>query len=250
MELPVPPSPSERAALEVFLSDPGRPEGTLTLIELEGFLFAVAASPFPVMPSEWIEYACGGEMPEFESVDEANDLFGILMPLYNAINADIMYRNGRLPDSVVFLGDVEDNLEPDAPLSQWSRGFAMGHFWLMDDWDEFEDDLPDDWHLALSTLILFTDRTSIEEALEAARKNVEEAARDVSLAHVILEAWCGYPHSLMVYSQEAMSIRAKVAAAAAPPQPAVRKPRPGRNEPCDCGSGRKFKKCCGELRVV
>jgi uncharacterized protein YecA (UPF0149 family) len=22
-------------------------------------------------------------------------------------------------------------------------------------------------------------------------------------------------------------------------------PKPGRNEPCPCGSGRKFKKCCG-----
>ncbi|WP_430700914.1 SEC-C metal-binding domain-containing protein [Pontivivens nitratireducens] len=22
-------------------------------------------------------------------------------------------------------------------------------------------------------------------------------------------------------------------------------PRPGRNDPCSCGSGRKYKKCCG-----
>jgi hypothetical protein len=30
------------------------------------------------------------------------------------------------------------------------------------------------------------------------------------------------------------------------PSPAVqRAPRPGRNEPCSCGSGKKFKKCCG-----
>jgi len=27
--------------------------------------------------------------------------------------------------------------------------------------------------------------------------------------------------------------------------PAVRAPRPGPNEPCSCGSGRKYKKCCG-----
>lgn len=23
-------------------------------------------------------------------------------------------------------------------------------------------------------------------------------------------------------------------------------PLPGRNDPCECGSGRKFKKCCGK----
>ncbi len=30
------------------------------------------------------------------------------------------------------------------------------------------------------------------------------------------------------------------------PQPYVRdQPKVGRNEPCVCGSGKKFKKCCG-----
>ncbi len=29
------------------------------------------------------------------------------------------------------------------------------------------------------------------------------------------------------------------------PRPAVRSPTAGRNDPCPCGSGRKFKKCCG-----
>lgn len=28
-------------------------------------------------------------------------------------------------------------------------------------------------------------------------------------------------------------------------QPVRRAPNPGRNEPCPCGSGRKYKKCCG-----
>ena len=33
---------------------------------------------------------------------------------------------------------------------------------------------------------------------------------------------------------------------AGPPQPYVREqPKVGRNEPCVCGSGKKFKKCCG-----
>jgi SWIM/SEC-C metal-binding protein len=30
-----------------------------------------------------------------------------------------------------------------------------------------------------------------------------------------------------------------------PPEPAKALATPGRNEPCPCGSGRKFKKCCG-----
>ena len=30
------------------------------------------------------------------------------------------------------------------------------------------------------------------------------------------------------------------------PQPVVRQPKIGRNDPCPCGSGRKYKKCCGK----
>lgn len=29
-----------------------------------------------------------------------------------------------------------------------------------------------------------------------------------------------------------------------PPQPVLASPKVGRNEPCPCGSGKKFKKCC------
>jgi SWIM/SEC-C metal-binding protein len=31
-----------------------------------------------------------------------------------------------------------------------------------------------------------------------------------------------------------------------PPKPAIADKRPGRNEPCPCGSGKKFKNCCGQ----
>ncbi|MGH9890873.1 MAG: PBPRA1643 family SWIM/SEC-C metal-binding motif protein [bacterium] len=31
-----------------------------------------------------------------------------------------------------------------------------------------------------------------------------------------------------------------------PPQPVRAEPTAGRNDPCPCGSGKKFKKCCGK----
>jgi uncharacterized protein YecA (UPF0149 family) len=35
---------------------------------------------------------------------------------------------------------------------------------------------------------------------------------------------------------------------APPPAPAADLPRVGRNDPCPCGSGKKYKKCCGRNR--
>ncbi len=31
-----------------------------------------------------------------------------------------------------------------------------------------------------------------------------------------------------------------------PPKPAIAEKKVGRNEPCPCGSGKKFKNCCGQ----
>ena len=36
-----------------------------------------------------------------------------------------------------------------------------------------------------------------------------------------------------------------VSAAPAPAMPAPRRDAVGRNDPCPCGSGKKYKKCCG-----
>jgi hypothetical protein len=33
------------------------------------------------------------------------------------------------------------------------------------------------------------------------------------------------------------------------PQPVTRESEPGRNDPCPCGSGKKYKKCCGSPAV-
>ncbi|HSW32391.1 MAG TPA: PBPRA1643 family SWIM/SEC-C metal-binding motif protein [Steroidobacteraceae bacterium] len=32
-----------------------------------------------------------------------------------------------------------------------------------------------------------------------------------------------------------------------PPEPVLAAPKIGRNDPCPCGSGKKFKKCCADL---
>lgn len=42
-----------------------------------------------------------------------------------------------------------------------------------------------------------------------------------------------------------LDIEKLLASEAVPSNPGVRVASVGRNEPCICGSGRKFKKCCG-----
>ena len=42
---------------------------------------------------------------------------------------------------------------------------------------------------------------------------------------------------------ELSNVAARLRAASS--QPVIARPKVGRNEPCPCGSGKKFKKCCG-----
>jgi uncharacterized protein YecA (UPF0149 family) len=50
----------------------------------------------------------------------------------------------------------------------------------------------------------------------------------------------GIAQFMMDYNRSLLSDKARAAAS-----PVARKHRVGRNELCPCGSGKKFKKCCG-----
>lgn len=76
------------------------------------------------------------------------------------------------------------------------------------------------------------------------------APNPTELSHLCAGWEIFYPHALPYFEELAAGIRKERAAAEAqvraermralPPQG-----KPGRNDPCPCGSGRKFKKCCG-----
>lgn len=69
----------------------------------------------------------------------------------------------------------------------------------------------------------------------------------------LCEGWkTFFQHALPRFKRLAESVRRERARAAAPPPPSMGGPMPrppsarapGRNDPCPCGSGRKYKKCC------
>lgn len=124
-----------------FLADPKRPDGTLCFQELQGFLFAVASSPELVKPSAWLPEISNDEDIGFKDETEAEQIMGLIMSLYNEINIAVLERSDGLPLGCQFQANVEDNFDEETAISQWSRGFMMGHGWLAEVWDEY---LPDE----------------------------------------------------------------------------------------------------------
>ena len=113
--------------LRVFLEHPARPAGTLGYHELQGFLFTIACAPELVPPSEWMPIIFDENEAGYATLDEAKEIVGELMTLYNEVNASVVENRVALPTDCAFRDEVLANLEDSAPIAQWSRGFLRGH---------------------------------------------------------------------------------------------------------------------------
>lgn len=236
---------SHRADLVEYLSRPDVQDlEAYTFNELEGFLFSVAASPNLVPPSEWLPMVFGGDLPTFATKREAERVTGAVLSLYNKIAGDVTKRDGMLPADIVFTDDPVDNLEDDAPVAQWSRGFVQGHYWLEEDWQEHgigDDELA----FVVWTLCFFSTPELAEEFRQEFGAPVEESAEKACTVFRVAAARYA---ALGAKCRDAARDPIQLAASqypANPFKPASRTAAVGRNEPCPCGSGRKYKKCCG-----
>jgi len=156
-------SQTDIADLTRFLAHPLRPEGTLRFQEAQGFLFAVACSPELVPPSAWLPAISDEEDIRFKDEAEAQRIMGLIIGLYNGINDSVFERSDSLPPGCEFLADVEDNFGEELPISQWSRGFMMGHDWLAEVWDEYlPKELDDEVGSAAMVLSFFSSRKLAE----------------------------------------------------------------------------------------
>ena len=166
---------SDPSALQAFLGHPSRPAGTLTYHELQGFLFTVVSAPDLIQPSEWIPIIFGEEDAGYSTLDEANEILGQIMALYNTTNASVLDPPTLLPADCPLREDVLANFEDEAPIAHWSRGFLRGHQWLEALWEEtVPEELDDELGSILMTLSFFSSR-EIAEAFHAEDSTGEQS---------------------------------------------------------------------------
>ena len=225
------------SALQAFLEHPSRPAGTLRYHELQGFLFAVASAPELVLPSDWQPIIFGDKEVDYASLDEAQEILGQITALYNAAVRDAP---SRLPADCPLRDDVLANFEDAAPIAQWSRGFLRGHQWLEQVWEEYvPKDLAAELAATLMTLSFFSSR-ELAEAFLAENTGEEQSLESAAVTiHGVL------PRAVAEYAHIGRSIAtAMLEHDAEAPEP-TRTTKVSRNAPCPCGSGKKYKRCCG-----
>jgi uncharacterized protein len=215
--------------LETFLADPRWADRSVPWPELNGFLFAVLNGPELIPPSEWMLEIFGGTEPIYESAAQLQSVMDELMALNDANVALLATDPAGLPTGVVVREPALANFDEDAPLAAWARGFMHGYGWIEESWDG----VADEFGSVLAALGFFSSKRFAADVFKTSTAKLAE------LAATTLEV---FPEAAVEYQR----VGRFVAAALAEPAPtAVTSAKVPRNEPCPCGSGRKFKKCCG-----
>ncbi len=243
MNAPAPFTAAHAAELTGLLAATGRPEGTMTYPELAGFLFAICCSPEVIPPPDWLPIIWGEGGARFADTAQGRKIVPSVLGLYRHVNEGVLGEEPALPMGCEPRAEALDNLEDDAPLALWSRGFVDGNHYLEQVWDAWlaEDrGVEEDLEFVLIPLFFFSSPGIAQEIFE---DNTKPGKTMAGLATDMLDVM---PEAMREYVDIALHLRGLAAGheqrAAAPPK-ARRKV--AHDAPCPCGSGRKFKSCCG-----
>ena len=220
---------AELDRLGEFLGKPKGNSQAMNLEELDGLFAALISGPEVVPPSEYLPAVFGDEMSDtFASLDEANHILGLLMRHWNGIAATLRKGDAHLP---ILLPDEKGAYQGNV----WSRGFIRGVEMRKEAWAEiFGDDEEFGW---LTPVLMLYHEHDADPELRPGPIGPEE--RDeiiVKMAAGVVRAY----RYFRSHQQRAESAESVCKAGAN-----GRIGKPGRNDQCPCGSGKKYKRCCG-----
>jgi uncharacterized protein len=217
-------STPELDRLEQLLISESFHEEAMPLDMLQGLLCAVASAPDLIPPSRWLAVALG-ENPAYETNQQAEEVLGLVMRFYGQVVQELEDDAGVtlyvFPDE-----DGEDD------LATWCEGYLEGVLLSEADW--YEHGEPEDVEEMLLPFMLLSGRMreAMEEAgdispsIEEEREMRRQAAGSMgNSVKAVYNYWLDRRISHAPIRRDGAKV--------------------GRNEPCPCGSGKKYKSCHG-----
>jgi uncharacterized protein len=206
-------------------------EGAMLLEVLDGFIAGLLVCPEMIPPSAWLPLVWNerDDDPVFENAAHANKVLGLVMEHYNRVARALNEAPGDY--APIFAVDQRND---DVLWELWIEGF-----------DTAVKLRPEAW------LPLRASETRAAEAWRGLMNLAGIARRESSLSKVQIETLsASAPNKIAGWVLDLNDWRLAQFEAA----PSVRtganpfatsSGKVGRNEPCPCGSGKKYKRCCG-----
>ena len=205
----------------------------LNIEQLDGFFAALIAGPESVMPSEYYREVFGGEMAdacEFGSLDEANEILGLMMRHWNTI-ASVLHKGE------VYLPLLLEDADGMGHGNDWARGFMRGMGMRHEGWAELVND-EEQGGCLIPMMMLYHEH---DEDPEMRPNPISPEKREEVIVHVAAGLVAAYR-----YFREH---REAPIGTTFTPGPRRHAPKVGRNELCPCGSGKRYKRCCGGATI-
>jgi uncharacterized protein len=211
---------TERSWLAGFLVSSQVPITTMPFEMLDGLFTALVIGPQAVLPSQYMSEIWGtddGNGPGWDSMEQAQYFMDLLMKHWNAIAAR---RNADAPHDPFILPSSDETIG-----YSWARGFSAGVALVETSWEPlFKDRRAAE--IVMSIFALDQDDPEVSKERITPKERTEIVEQLPVILQLIAAYWRNPERQL-------------------PRLEPVRSTKVGRNEPCPCGSGKKFKKCCG-----
>jgi uncharacterized protein len=222
---------AELDSLSAILGRSGN-QRSMNLEQLDGFLAALICGPELVPPSRYLGEIFGGRTV-FEDTSSAQECLSLVMRHWNAIAATLNSGEVYLP--LLFEGE-----EGTSPGNDWANGFLRGMEFGKDGWDRL---LSDDDHAgSLIAIFALANEHNPDPEMRPYTDPVSAELREKLIAGVAAGTM-----QIFRYFKARRSIENDLFGS---PAASRRKmPKIGRNDPCPCGSGKKFKMCCGKATL-
>ncbi|MGW8195445.1 MAG: UPF0149 family protein [Desulforhopalus sp.] len=244
----------EEQTLKNLLKLAPEPDFTFTYNELMGFMFGLGITPDVVLPSEWLPIIFGGEMPVYDSMEQMQEMTECLMQVYNKFTASSHAGTLSLPFHIEKLNDKEIEI-----LYEWVSGLEEALALREELWDPEEfPNLPnrrkEELYHAMMTIQGLVDPMEAMDYFDAlpdelfaeifSPENIDADDREYRIQLFLLASLPQAVATFQEHGQELENKRRQQVSASLGQSP-LRSNKVGRNEPCPCKSGKKYKKCCG-----
>jgi len=203
----------------------------MNIEEVDGFFCALIAGPEIVMPSEYLSEVFGSETSEilgFNTLPEADEILGLLIRHWNEIAKSLSKREAYLP----LLLEDENGLVHG---NDWARGFIRGTRLRQEGWAELLND--DDHGGCMIPMLMLCHEHDEDPAMRPGPISPKQREKLImSMAAGLVGAYVYFrepAHPRSITPREPQQFRVKI----------------GRNDLCPCGSGKKYKRCCGGMTV-
>lgn len=225
-----------------------------TFSALDGMLAAIVCTPDLIMPSEYLSVIQEGETEDdhlsFEDEKEAEDFFRLIMRHYNTVLNQIRDFGGVIDgDFIIYNPSLLEEESGEIVAEDWARGFLTGTHLRPEDWAQFAEATldPTDGYTPLFGILALAHENDPDPELRPLKEPMTNDVRRELIAAAIL----GIKEIYEGFSEQRANGISHWHRPNTPSGSFVREaPKVGRNDPCPCGSGRKFKKCCATLKVV